>query len=138
MAQQSDANSIQPPSPLVPRQDVQSNEPSRPQPQRSSANTEGVGIELRKLRFYNEDAESPLYSARAMPYTSNHEQIGEGAHAKVYKSTIKGGFYNAGQGPISTVSKFVEMRCSYLTRFAGLSSCTKRILGNTGEGQLPD
>jgi hypothetical protein len=137
MAQQSDANSIQPPSPLVPRQDVLW-KTTRPQPQRSGATRDGVRIELRKLTFYDQDAGNPLYSAKDMPYKSNHEQIGEGAHAKVYKSTIKGGFYNAGQGPISTVSKFVEMRCSYLTRFAGLSSCTKRILGNTGEGQLPD
>lgn len=109
MAQQSDANSIQPPSPLVPRQGVQSNEPPRPQPQRSGANRDRVRIELRKLKFYDQDAGIPLYSARDMPYKSYHEQIGEGAHAKVYKSTIKGSFYNAGQGPISTVSKFAEM-----------------------------
>ncbi|CAN9461978.1 unnamed protein product [Alternaria alternata] len=101
MAQQSDANSIQPPSPLVPRQDVLW-KTTRPQPQRSGATRDGVRIELRKLTFYDQDAGNPLYSARDMPYKSNHEQIGEGAHAKVYKSTIKGGFYNAGQGPIST------------------------------------
>lgn len=109
MARHSDANSLQPPSPLVPRQDVQSNQPSRPQPQRSGANIDGVRIELRKSTFYNKDAGNPPYSAMDMPYESNHEQIGEGAHAKVYKSTIKGGFYNAGQGLISTVSKFVKM-----------------------------
>ena len=109
MARQSDANSLQPPSPLFPRQDVQSNEPFRPQPQRSGANRNVIRIELRKSTFYNKDVGNPQYSARDMPYESNHEQIGEGAHAKVYKSTVKGGFYNAGQGLIATVSKFVKM-----------------------------
>ncbi|CAN9468828.1 unnamed protein product [Alternaria alternata] len=102
MARQSDANSLQPPSPLFPRQDVQSNEPFRPQPQRSGANRNVIRIELRKSTFYNKDVGNPQYSARDMPYESNHEQIGEGAHAKVYKSTVKGGFYNAGQGLIAT------------------------------------
>ena len=114
--QSSDANSMQPSSHLFPRQDVQSSELSRPQPPRSGINRDSAKIKLKKLRFYNEDAGSSLYSADEMPYDPSHEQIGEGAYAKVYKTTIKGGSYDAGQGFISTVSGFTAVRFTCLTR----------------------
>ncbi|CAN9433342.1 unnamed protein product [Alternaria alternata] len=100
--QSSDANSMQPSSHLVPRQDVQSSEPSRPQPPRSGINRDRAKIKLKKLTFYDEDGESSLYSVDDMPYDPSHEKIGEGAYAKVYKTTIKGDSYDAGQGFIST------------------------------------
>lgn len=114
--QSSDANSMQPSSHLVPRQDVQSSEPSRPQPSRSGINRDRAKIKLKKLTFYDEDGESPLYSADDMPYDPSHEKIGEGAYAKVYKTTIKGDSYDAGQGFISTVSGFTAVGFICLTR----------------------
>lgn len=99
----------------------------------------GVKTELKKLKFYDEHGDNFSYHAGDMPYEPNHELIGEGAHAEVYKTTIKGGFYNEGQGPISTVSKFFELCCCVcLTRFAGSENRTKGIFGTESKGELPD
>jgi hypothetical protein len=66
-----------------------------------------VTIKLAKSKFYDECGEKLLYRAGALPYESHHEPIGEGAHAKVYKTTIKRNSYDEGHGPISTVSNLV-------------------------------
>lgn len=136
--QSSDASSLQSTSGLVPPENPRSGESSRLQLERSGANRDRVGIQLKIREFYDEREKTPPYCAEDLPYESNHEQIGEGAYAKVYKTTIKGGFYNAGQGPISTVSKFFELCCVCLTRFAGSENRTKGIFGSESKGELPD
>jgi hypothetical protein len=107
--QSSDADSIQPHSRLPPPKNVQNGESSRSRShsERSCANNGGETIKLEKSKFYDEYRETPLYGAEELPYEPYHEEIGEGAHAKVYKTTIKKNSYDEGHGPISTVSHFV-------------------------------
>ncbi|CAN9471286.1 unnamed protein product [Alternaria alternata] len=109
--QPSDANSH---GRLPPPKDVQSSESSRSRShsERTGANSDGATIKLAKSKFYDECGEKLLYRAGALPYESQHEPIGAGAHAKVYKTTIRRNSYDEGRGPISTEVKIARKEFS--------------------------